>query len=91
VLGIEEAAISFHLPDARTSDLDVALGLDLGPGRTTKIRYAFGAIEVPRGWTRVSGISLADDVLIISDEAGGRCAIPFDSRFLGDYRNSTSF
>ncbi|WP_426131475.1 hypothetical protein [Pararhizobium sp. PWRC1-1] len=91
VLGIEEAAISFHLPDTHTADMNVALGLDLAPGRTTKIRYAFGAIEVPSGWTRVSEISLADGVLIISDEAGRRCTIPFDCRFLDYDRNSTSF
>jgi hypothetical protein len=84
VLGIEEAAVCFHLPDENTTDADVPLGLDLYPARTTEIRYAFGAIEVPTGWASVSGMSLADGELIISNETGRRRAIPFDDRFLRD-------
>jgi hypothetical protein len=91
VLGIEEAAIGFHLPGAHAGGEDVALGLELAPGRTSKIRYAFGAIEAPLGWKRVSEITLADGLLVISNEAAKSCAIPFDSRFLDDDRPTTSY
>jgi hypothetical protein len=82
VLGIEEAAVSFHLSGARSGNMDVTLGLDLAPGRTSQIRYAFGAIEVPRGWTRVSHVSIAHDRLTISDVNGERHTLPFDGQFV---------
>ncbi len=80
VLGIEEAATSLHVCGelrGGTSESRVT-GVTLGTDRRTEIRYAFGAVEAPAGWTRISGVSLARGVLRLEDVSGQSRSVPFD-------------
>ncbi len=83
VLGIEEAATSCHIDGHFTSTPDpdengLATGLTLGTGEAMDIRYGFGAIAVPPGWTQVVDIQLARKTLTLIDVGGGKRTLPFD-------------
>jgi hypothetical protein len=72
VLGIEEAA----------ADLGIAaegrrVGLRLAPAVMTDIRYAFGAIPAPAGWTRIVEIKPAPETLTLVDESRASLTLPF--------------
>ena len=83
VLGIEEAATSFHVNGERVggADLKRATGVQLGEGKTSVIRYAFGAIKAPEGWTRVADIQISNGAIALTDVGGGTEMIAFDSGF----------
>ena len=55
VIGIEEAATGIHLPG---SSAEPRPGIRLEPGTTASIAYAFGAIAVPEGWSRIADITV---------------------------------
>ncbi len=76
VLGIEEAAAAL-LPGGHTDDEAALTGLHLAPGKATEIRYAFGAIPAPPGWTRVAQIRLSKDSITLIDAGGDSRALPF--------------
>jgi hypothetical protein len=81
VLGIEEAATSFHVNGEQAGGTDEfrATGVELGG--TTVIRYAFGAVPAPKGWTRVSDIQIGGETLMLIDEGGDSTILAFESRF----------
>jgi hypothetical protein len=83
VLGIEEAATSFHVNGERDGGHDEmrATGVELREGAQPVIRYAFGAVPVPAGWTRISNISVTEGSLALTDVSGDSKAIGFDSGF----------
>jgi hypothetical protein len=86
VLGIEEAATSFHVNGERAGAKDNhrVTGVELGDGRTTVIRYAFGAIPVPAEWTRVSDIQLGNAAIRLTDEGGESISLGFDTDFFAN-------
>jgi hypothetical protein len=80
VVGIEEAATAMHATGdlggaGSTSSAGLATGLDLGG--ETAIRYAFGAIAVPSGWSEIARVEAAEDLLTLHDIGGGSVALPF--------------
>lgn len=82
VIGIEEGAVGFHLPANQfgkddVSGVELPTGLSLGEGKTTTIRYAFGAIPTPRQWTRVNDIRVTADSLTLTDVGGDKRTVPF--------------
>jgi hypothetical protein len=82
VIGIEEGAVDIHLPASRTGDSDepgeeLPTGISLGEGRTTTIRYAFGAIPAPKDWTKVRDIRVAAGSLTLTDIGGDTRTVPF--------------
>jgi hypothetical protein len=85
VLGIEEAATSFHVNGERVGGHDGmrATGVDLREGAKTVIRYAFGAIPAPEGWTRIADILSDGWRLTLVDEGGDSRVLSFDSGFFG--------
>ena len=86
VLGIEEAATSFHVNGERAGGHDGrrATGVSLGAGTKSIIRYAFGAIPAPAGWTRVASIEAAGASLRLTDIAGNTKTLGFDGAFFKD-------
>lgn len=83
VLGIEEAATSFHVNGERDGGSDPlrATGVGLHPDARSVIRYAFGAIPAPQGWSRVSDIKIEGEALTISDVGGNSRMLGFDGGF----------
>ncbi len=77
VIGIEEAAVGFHLPENE----HLPTGLALASGRTARVRYAFGAMPVPDGWSCVSDITFSQGHVTLTDASGDRRALPFDTEF----------
>ena len=74
VIGIEEASLDHRLiEDPR----DGMSGLALGPGKTTTVRYAFGAIPVPEGWTEIGDITLGRNEITLIDARGDARKVPF--------------
>lgn len=80
VLGIEEAATGIHLQPGEDMPDGVATDIDLGGGRKV-VRYAFGAVPAPAGWSEVTDIEMSGDELTIVDRSGERLSLPFDGRF----------
>jgi hypothetical protein len=83
VIGIEEAATSMHASGdlggaSLTSSAGLATGLDLGG--ETAIRYAFGAIAVPSGWSEIAGIEASANLITLHDVGGGSVTLPFLGR-----------
>ena len=80
VIGIEEGAADLGISlDTAGAKRDQPSGITLGGN--VAIRYAFGAIPAPRGWTRVNDIAVEAGKITLTDEGG-------DSRtlaFLGDH------
>lgn len=81
VIGIEEAAVGFHLLDHDRDAEATATGLQLDAGKTTSIRYAFGAIPAPAGWKRVTNVRLESDAVRVEDISGESRHVPFNLRF----------
>lgn len=77
VVGIEEAAVGFHLAGVEGGTSDPITGLSLGAGKTTAIRYAFGAIPVPDHWTEVGDIKVASGSITLTDVGGDTRSLPF--------------
>ena len=91
VLGIEEAATALHLMPEDQRDRDAApdgqavpVALHLSPLRSTAIRYAFGAIPVPTGWSEVIDIKLEFAAVTLTDCGGDVRIIPFNGRYFDD-------
>jgi hypothetical protein len=87
VIGIEEAAVGFHLPANRSGedgDGGLATGLSLGKDKTTTVRYAFGAIPAPRHWTQVSDIQMTADSITLTDSGGDTRTVPFLGNHFGE-------
>jgi hypothetical protein len=78
VIGIEEASLDHHLID---DPKDGASGLALGKGRTTTVRYAFGAIPVPENWMMIRDIALTADQVTLTDASGAVRSVPFLGQF----------
>jgi hypothetical protein len=83
VLGIEEAATSFHVNGERAGGAGGLrrTGVHLAGGGRTVISYAFGAIPAPDGWTRIADIKVAERALTLFDEGGGSIPLEFDGGF----------
>lgn len=83
VLGIEEAATSFHVNGERDGGVDGrrATGVQLREGAQTVIRYAFGAMPVPDGWTRIRDMKVADGKLTLTDVSADFRQLSFDGGF----------
>jgi hypothetical protein len=78
VIGIEEASLDRHLiADPQDGDA----GLSLGKGKTTVVRYALGAIPVPKNWTSVRDVRLGDGEVTLVDASGDTRALPFLAGF----------
>jgi len=88
VLGIEEGAVSIHLTTAErqsgSSADGLAWGITLREGGSVAVRYAFGAIPVPRGWTEIADVGIGGDALLLTDRSGETRKIPFRTSFFGD-------
>ena len=88
VLGIEEAATGCHengvfqSTGADSSD-GLATGLTLGEGLVSEVKYGFGAIPAPDGWSEVSDIQLTASTLTLVDVSGAEIRLPFDGRHFG--------
>ncbi|HTW29762.1 MAG TPA: hypothetical protein VME92_21745 [Acetobacteraceae bacterium] len=88
VLGIEETRAYFHLGSAASaapnpfSDAGLATTLALAPGRVCDIRYAFGAVPAPEGWSRVAAIDVGPAALTLRDVGGATLGVPFDAGWL---------
>lgn len=80
VLGIEEAATDIHLQPGEDRPDGVPTDVELGAGRTV-IRYAFGAVVPPQGWSEIADITVSGDTLTLVDRGGGRLMLPFDGGF----------
>lgn len=83
VIGIEEAATAMHASGdlgnaASTSSDGLVTGLDLGG--EAAIRYAFGAISVPSGWSEIARIDATGDLVMLHDIGGGSVTLPFMGR-----------
>lgn len=83
VVGIEEAATAAHATGALAgapspSPAGLATGVDLGG--EVAVRYAFGAIRVPAGWSEVVRIEAAAELLVLHDIGGGSVTLPFMGR-----------
>lgn len=88
VLGIEEAATSCHVngrfeSSPGTDSHGLPLGLALAATETAEIRYGFGAIPVPKGWSRISDIRLGPASLTLCDIGGGEQTLPFHGAHFG--------
>jgi hypothetical protein len=83
VLGIEEAASSFHVNGERAGGRDAAraTGVELRVGAQSVIRYAFGAIPVPPTWTRVANMEVMNETLKLIDASGDSRTFAFDGGF----------
>jgi hypothetical protein len=81
VLGIEEAAVGFHLPVNERASQRVATALELSADENISIRYAFGAIPVPERWSRISTVTLQGDTVVVTDVSGDLRSLPFDPAF----------
>jgi len=82
VLGIEEAATACHdrgdfgsAPGLSKHGL--ACGLNLYSGTDHDIRYGFGAIPVPEGWSEIADIQVQSHHLILLDVGGDSLTLPF--------------
>ena len=86
VLGIEEAATGMHSSGAfsgtEPSPLGYPVGVMLEEGKQATIRYIFGAIPCPSGWTKVSSVHAEAGQLQLTDISGGSISLPFDDGFL---------
>jgi hypothetical protein len=84
VLGIEESCTYFgdgHRASIAPNDLSAAgyrTAIALVPAGEVAVRYAFGAIAAPAGWTEVADIDVGDGALTITDVGGGAVSVPFD-------------
>lgn len=89
VLGLEESCAHFGdghraaIADNALSRAGYRTALTLDPGGTTEVRYAFGAIPAPPGWTGVADIAVGDADLTIRDAGGATARVAFDGGFLG--------
>ena len=78
VIGIEEAVTGLLLDEKDRGDAGITLG------GTVTISYAFGAISLAEGWTRVADLSVGENVVTLTDVGGGRRIVPFDGQFFGE-------
>ncbi|MGI9367144.1 MAG: hypothetical protein ACR2O8_18335 [Rhizobiaceae bacterium] len=88
VLGIEEAATSCHRSGGFASAPDkgsdgLACGLNLLQQGSTDIRYGFGAIPAPQGWSQISDIRMSADNIVIEDVSGATETLPFHGAHFG--------
>ncbi|WP_442582449.1 hypothetical protein ACSBOB_11090 [Mesorhizobium sp. ASY16-5R] len=85
VIGIEEGAADLGINLAQPGKpAEPPSGLSLSPGATTSIRYAFGAIAAPLGWTRVVDIAVDAGKITLADASGDTRTLPFlGSHFAG--------
>ena len=90
VIGLEEACTYFgegHRASAApnaVSDEGIATALALAPDRPLVIRYAFGAILAPPGWTEIRAIAVEPDSIVIEDAGASHVRVPFDGGFFGN-------
>ncbi|WP_419913790.1 hypothetical protein [Hoeflea sp.] len=88
VLGIEETATGCHASGrfestGALSSEGLPTGIVLEPDKETEIRYGFGAVPVPPGWTEVADIRVGLSELVIKDTSGDSIALPFDGAHFG--------
>ncbi|WP_136660497.1 hypothetical protein [Nitratireductor sp. XY-223] len=88
VLGIEETATGCHASGrfestGALSPQGLATGLVLDEARETDIRYGFGALPAPQGWSEVADIKAGHSDLTIVDAGGDSITLPFDCAFFG--------
>ena len=87
VLGIEEVATSCHASGhfdsaSGQSEEGLTMGLELGDD-DADIRYGFGAIAAPPGWTEVADIQPFKSILVLRDIGGDAITLPFDGTHFG--------
>ena len=89
VLGIEEACTFFGAGSAGSAahnwlnERGVRTALKLDPQGTTEVRFAFGAVPVPPGWSQIADIRLTTDQAILEDVSGEAVAVPFEPALAG--------
>lgn len=90
VLGIEEGrAYSVHGHSASIapnplSSAGVPTSLTLCPEGEVEVRHVIGGVPLPAGWTSVSLVESAGNVLTLQDPFSRSLSVPFDGSFLGD-------
>ncbi len=88
VLGIEEAATACHdtgefASAGSPSRHGLVRGVKLEPGRSIEIRYGFGAVRPPGGWTEVADIQVSATTIRLVDISGDALTLPFDGAHFG--------
>lgn len=88
VLGIEETATGCHASGrfestGALSSEGLATGLILREDLETAIRYGFGAVPAPAGWSEVAGIRVSRSELVMTDTGGDSITLPFDGAHFG--------
>lgn len=88
VLGIEEVSTSCHsngslASAAERSPYGLLQGLTLSTDCVATINYAFGAIEPPSGWTKISDIQINADHLVLEDVSGDTRSVTFHGAHFG--------
>ena len=87
MLGIEDgcaAGAAGHaaaLGPNPVADEGAATALPLGPDAEHRVAHAIGALSRPEGWTRVAGIRLEGDRLILTGDGGAPRDLPFPPDF----------
>lgn len=88
VLGIEETATGCHdsgrfESTGALSSEGLATGLVLRQDLETAIRYGFGAVRAPAGWSEVADIRVERSELVMTDTGGDSITLPFDGAHFG--------
>ena len=87
VLGIEEgraysaAGHAASIAPNPLSEAGVPTALTLSPEGSVAVRHVIGGVPLPEGWSRVVGIHIDGDSLILKGD-GGEMQVPFDADFL---------
>lgn len=88
VLGIEEVTAYFHLGHRASiaqnalREAGVATAVELRRDGVVRTRYAFGLVQAPSAFGRVTDIAVLVDALRITDDHGATLHVPFDGSFL---------
>ncbi len=86
VIGVEEVTSYFHLGHSASflpnpvSQQGYATTLQLVPGGTLEVRYAFGLVAVPQGFERLVSLE-RDDTKLVLQGVQGAVTVPYDASF----------
>lgn len=88
VLGVEDgctwslyghAASITHNP---MNEIGIPTSISLDPQGRVDVRHVIGTVPTPDGWGRVRHVRQGDEVVVVTDVAGKKLELPFDTRFL---------
>jgi hypothetical protein len=88
VIGVEQVTAYFHLGHRAStgpnplSQRGIPTAVELRPGHTLSIRYAFGLAAVPPSFTRVRSIEPAPSGIVLIDEGGRSVTAPVALEFV---------